>query len=88
MEPNCAERPAGREEDSRRHLCTWLWVVAAPGTYVIIMNTTQLDDATALQLFVMMEGVVHTEGGQAKCDIFLAILAILDARGHNSTKAT
>ena len=29
-----------------------------------------------------------TEGGQANCDIFLAILHILDARGHNSTKAT
>ena len=29
-----------------------------------------------------------TEGGQAKNDNFLAILHILDARGHNSTKAT
>ena len=29
-----------------------------------------------------------TEGGQAKRDNFLAILHILDARGHNSTKAT
>ena len=30
----------------------------------------------------------YTEGGQAKKIIFLAILNILDARGHNSTKAT
>ena len=29
-----------------------------------------------------------TEGGQAKRDNFSAILHILDARGHNSTKAT
>ena len=29
-----------------------------------------------------------TEGGQAKIILFWAILHILDARGHNSTKAT
>ena len=33
-------------------------------------------------------GRFGTEGGQPKIIIFLAILHILDARGHNSTKAT